>query len=124
LSYKKIRIESALDIASIGSSRSDIQQHGLTWASGLAPGADVVSLALPGVAAGGTLVRGLAHADEAVALLRGGGPGAAAPGGAGSLLRAGPDLAAARRASAGCSFRADTPIHSISRHHSRTNPQV
>jgi len=62
-------IESALDIAFIGYDIYDIKTNGLTWTSGLSLAADVAGLVLPVVTGGGLLVRGLAHADDAIKLL-------------------------------------------------------
>jgi RHS repeat-associated protein len=57
-------LESGLDIISLGMTVKDINDNGLNWENGIGLAADVVSLAAPGVAGGGTVVR---YADDAYA---------------------------------------------------------
>ena len=57
-------LESGLDIISLGATLKDINDNGLNWENGIGLAADVVSLAAPGVAGGGTVVR---YADDAYA---------------------------------------------------------
>jgi hypothetical protein len=96
-------IESALDIAAIAYDVYDISQNGLNWENGLALAADVVSLALPVVAGGGMVVRGIAHADDAVDAIRGVET-------AGEAVETTSDIVKA--VDAGCSFTANTPVES------------
>ena len=58
-------LESGLDIISLGATLKDINDNGLNWENGIGLAADVVSLAAPGMAGGGTVVR---YADDAYAV--------------------------------------------------------
>ncbi|WP_081752883.1 polymorphic toxin-type HINT domain-containing protein [Kallotenue papyrolyticum] len=91
-------LESALDVAAISYDLYDISQNGLTWTSGLALAADVVSLALPVVAGGGMAVRAVAHADDVAKVVTKSDKAADA---------------AKVIAKTGCSFSADTPVATI-----------
>jgi RHS repeat-associated protein len=108
-------LESALDIISLGATVKDINDNGLNWENGIGLAADVVSLAAPGVAGGGTVVR---YADDAYAASKAGVNaawdwGKRALGYGDEAAQYGDETASAAKAGADCltnSFSADTLV--------------